>query len=640
VTSLPHFLSTRTLRLLLFGGKGGVGKTTSATATALYLARSIPQANFLLMSTDPAHSLLDSLADAVLPSNLKVQELNSQECLAKFKEQHTEKFQKIALRGTFLDKEDVNQILDLSLPGMDELMAFLEISRWVEEGHYETILVDTAPAGHTMRLLHMPELMRQWLKALDALLAKHRYMSKIYRGVYLPDETDRFLESMAISLQHIERLLGNPHQCCFIPVMLAETMVIQETVNVVKSLSQLNIPIHDIVVNRMYPKNSCVLCAENAARQQKELQNFSELFSYTLWKIPLYPHEVRGAAFLETFWNEATPFSNTESPVECFKHMVDSISPPLYPAPLPSQETKLLLFAGKGGVGKTTISCATALRLAQEYPNQKILLFSTDPAHSLSVCLDSNVGDNLTAIAQGVTALEINAEAEFSRLKTEYAIELEEFLTKILPNAQLMFDREAMEKILDLAPPGLDEIMALTRVMEFLDRGRYDIFILDSAPTGHLIRLLELPALVDKWLKVFFGILLKYKNIFSMPKITHRLVEVSKNLKQWRNLLHNPAKSAIYGVSILTEMSWEETNDLAAACARMEIAMPVVFLNMATLPNDCALCAALRHREGKVLEKFHTSFPEKRHTLIYRQGEPRGLEKLQQLGQNLYSKVR
>ena len=92
----------------------------------------------------------------------------------------------IAAAGTFLDDEDINQFLNLSLPGLDELMAFFEISSWVEARRYDCIVVDTAPSGHTLRLLAMPELIRRWLGMLEALLAKRRYMRRVFSRIRQP----------------------------------------------------------------------------------------------------------------------------------------------------------------------------------------------------------------------------------------------------------------------------------------------------------------------------------------------------------------------------------------------------------------------------------------------------------------------
>jgi arsenite-transporting ATPase len=633
----PSFLDNPALQLILFGGKGGVGKTTCATATALRFARNLPPKSFLLVSTDPAPSLADSMAGFPPPPNLRILELNTQECLTTFKMKHNPKLRQIAARGTFLDDEDINQFLDLSLPGMDELLAFLEISSWVEDRSYDGIIVDTAPTGHTLRLLSMPEFLRKWLEALDALLAKHRYMKRVFGGSYRRDELDFFLEKLSISLRKMETLLQDPGRCRFVPVMLAEALSIRETDRMVGELERLKVPLVDIVINKLYPENTCPVCADGRSHQMRELKNLfghRNLSGYLFWGIPVYPVEVRGIESLDMFWGSVEKLTE-ETPIDP-KTSVDLAPWVEAAAPYPSPETTLLLFAGKGGVGKTTLACATAVRLAHDLKGKQVLLFSTDPAHSLSACLDVPIGPKPTRLSLGLTAMEIDAQAEFDSLKVQYQKELERFLKSFSPNLDFTFDREVMEKILDLSPPGLDEIMALTRIMEFLAQGSFDVFILDSAPTGHLIRLLELPELIDQWLKVFFGLFLKYKRVFRLPQISQCLVQMSKNLKRLRTLLHDPTRSALYAVSILTEMAFQETKDLMAACKRMGVHVPVLFLNLATPPSECSLCSALSQRESQVKDKFQRTFSGRHQTLVYRQGEPCGLKQLGDLGQALY----
>ena len=232
--------------------------------------------------------------------------------------------------------------------------------------------------------------------------------------------------------------------------------------------------------------------------------------------------------------------------------------------------------------------------------------------------------------------MEIDAQAELEALKQRYASDLERALASLLPNLDLTFDREVMERILDLSPPGLDEVMALSRAMELLGGGAYHVFILDAAPTGHLIRLLEMPELIDRWLKVFFGLFLKYKDILRLPGVSERLVRLSKDLKRLRALLTDPARASLYAVTIPTEMAYEETSDLLAACHRMKVSAPVLFVNLATPESDCALCSALRRRESCVERKFRDAFPGTHQALVYRRGEPRGLERLGDLGGALY----
>ena len=622
--------------LLLFGGKGGVGKTSCAVATALKLAQTAPQSSFLLVSTDPAHSLADSLAGLARPPNLQVTELDAQACLAAFNRQHGSKLYAIASRGTFLDDYDINRFLDLSLPGLDELMASLEITGWAASGNYRTIVVDTAPTGHTLRLLAMPALLRNWLGALDALLAKHRYMRLLLSNAANRDEIDVFLEELAGSVKQMETLLQDSRRSQFVPVMLAEEMSLSETRFLLVELKRAQVPVDDIVVNRLFPSNECSVCADGLVQQSRivgEILRSRDLAPYTWWGVPLYPKEVQGADGLNTFWQGLTRL--TKEPV-AIETPIPPIGPWVETTVRAPGEKSLLLFAGKGGVGKTTLACATSVRLAQDSPAREILLLSTDPAHSLADCLGVPVGPEPKRICAGLTALEIDASAEFRALKQLYSGELRSFLHSLLPNVDLVFDREAMERIVDLSPPGLDEVMALTRVMDLLDQDHYHALVLDSAPTGHLIRLLEMPELVDRWLKVFFGLFLKYKQIFRLPKVSQRLVEMSKALKRLRAMLADPDQCALYGVTILTDMAFEETKDLLAACHRMQVNAPLLFLNLATPPSDCRLCSALRGRESVIEQKLRQAFPTTSQVVVYRRGEPRGLALLGELGRALY----
>lgn len=631
---LPPFLGALPPGLLLFGGKGGVGKTTCATATALRLARRDPEHPYLLVSTDPAHSLADSVAGSTLPANLTLLELDANERLAAFKAAHGAILKEIAARGTFLDDHDITQFLSLSLPGLDELVAFLEIAALVERRTWRTIVVDTAPWGHTLRLLQMPALVGRWLDALDALLAKHRYMKLLFSGSYRRDELDSFLLDLKAAVDRVQGALRDPFGCCFVPVALAEALGVAETADLVLELRRLQVPVTDVLVNRLFPASGCRACAAGCAQQMVEIELLRQrLGECRLWGIPLYPQEPRGADGLAGFWQGAAPLTPSEPPVR----EGIAVAPPMVksPAPLPLGLT-LLIFAGKGGVGKTTLACATALRLARERQNGDVFLFSTDPAHSLSACLAKPVGSAPTRVGDGLTAMAIDAQAELDALKAEYASELEEALARLLPDFDLPFDREVMERILDLSPPGLDEVMALGRATAFLACDTRQVFILDAAPTGHLLRLLEMPDLVERWLKVVFDLFLKYGKILPLSRVSERLVTLSKELKRFRALLSDPARTSICVVTNATEMAREETSDFLAACGRLGVSVPVLFVNLATSLHDCALCSALSRREAGVERQLRSLCPAAHVTVVSRGAEPRGMERLDDLGRALY----
>lgn len=629
------------LSLLLFGGKGGVGKTTCSAAAALALARRDPERRILLASTDPAHSLSDSFAGAALPPNLEYREIDFRESLERFKQAHGQHFQEIAQRGTFLDAEDIDQFLELSAPGFDELMALLEIAALLEEPVYSCIVLDTAPTGHTLRFLELPELMTTWIRAFDAMLAKHRYLGQLYGGGERRDEADVFLEQLQSSIQRLADWLKDPRRCRFVPVMLAEAMSLEETSRLVARLRAAGIGVSDGLVNRLFPSSTaCTLCGEIRRRQQEALSGAGEFLSgMTLWGIPMQGSEIRGEAPLRALWDSVFRWQPESLEGGRSSGVSEKSVPRVEPrAPCPSPEVRWMLFAGKGGVGKTTLACATAWELARRHPEEHTLLFSTDPAHSLADCLQQPIGREPVLLAPGISALEMDAESEFAVLKQRYQEEVEAFFEGLLTRSgvELEFDHDVVQRILDLAPPGLDEVMALLQAVRLYESEAYDRIVLDTAPSGHLIRLLETPELIDRWLKATFGLFLKYRHVFRLPRIVDYLVNLSKQLKQLRALLADPERTHLLVVSIATEMAFQESMDLLAACRAAPVHVPALFLNMATPPGGCSLCDAIAGTELAVREQFAERLSGIAQAVVYRSGDPRGRERLAELGAALY----
>jgi len=338
---------------VFFGGKGGVGKTTCAMAAALRWAWEDPDAPLLLVSTDPAHSLADCLAGGSPPRNLHVEELNAAVDLVAFRAQHGDQLHEITRRGTFLDDRDIDRFLSLSLPGLDEFMAVLVLSRQVSTGRYRTVLVDTAPSGHTLRLLALPSALRQWLDLLDTLLAKHRYMKEVFRGSYAPDALDRFILDLAAELEALDRLLRDPDRCRFVPVALAEPLVLEETLDLAHTLHAAGIATPELVINRLYPDHPCPTCRTVRAEQSECLARYASVLQDIgrLWGLPVQPEEPRGIEALAAFWDGVMPIDQAVSSAATAPLPVRVEAP----GPYPGSDQRLLIFCGKGGVGKTTL---------------------------------------------------------------------------------------------------------------------------------------------------------------------------------------------------------------------------------------------------------------------------------------------
>lgn len=655
--ALPFLAESAALRLILFAGKGGVGKTTCAAATALGLAAAEPTQPFLLVSVDPAHSLRDAFADEPPPANLEVVELDAAACLAEFLDRHRETLREIARRGTFLDEQDVQRFVELSLPGMDELFAFLRIAAWSAAARYRTVIVDTAPSGHTHRLLAVPQLLGGFVQALHALLAKHRYLVEHYRGAYQPDHTDALLAELAEAAASTQRLLGSPHSC-LVPVLLAESLSVAETGRFLAQLAEQRVRVGPLLVNRLRPPSDCPQCRLLQRLQSEALQRGATLLAgRELWGLPLLSAEVRGTSALQTLFTHARrldqPVPPAPAPPELPPPPAHSGLPdPLgvaAPAPAkgfprssrvgqpgPPPPQRLVLFAGKGGVGKTTLASATALHLRAA--GREVILLSTDPAHSLGDCLGVEIGAQRTLLLPGLWGVAPDAEAEWQSWRREYEAEVEALWRERLAQASLAFERQAMDRLLDLSPPGLDELVALTRVTELLAETPAATLVVDTAPTGHLLRLLGLPEVLDGWLKAIFAVLLKNRQAVRMPRLTDRLIELSKRLKALRALLTDPRQTALYAVAIPTWLAFAETADLLAACKQLRVYVARLWVNQLTgePPPGCALCAALAAREEPVLRAYATTLAPLPLSTLAVQAPPLGLAALAELGQKLY----
>src|SRR5688572_1705721 len=180
-------------RVVLFGGKGGVGKTTISAAAALHYAKTRA---VILFTTDPASNLSDLLSNPATQqlSNLRLESLDADKLYAKFLGTHLESFLEIGDRGTYLDREELRRLFELSLPGVDELMAWMHIGELIEENPETLIVVDTAPTGHTLRMLSSSDHFRQLALALDAMQEKHRAMVRQFTRRDVRDAIDAFID--------------------------------------------------------------------------------------------------------------------------------------------------------------------------------------------------------------------------------------------------------------------------------------------------------------------------------------------------------------------------------------------------------------------------------------------------------------
>ncbi len=622
-------------RYLFFGGKGGVGKTTAASATALRLLQTASRnESILLFSTDPAHSLSDSLGIKVgnrlreitqqRGAKLIGYEMDANEALEKFRVAHRQVLGEIAERGTLLDESDINELLNLSLPGMDEVMALFELSELDRAGTYSRIVVDTAPSGHTSRLLRLPDVFSQMVNALDRMADKHRYMvAHFSRRGTRQDEVDRFLVDLNHRIEQVRSMLYDTRQTSFTLVSIPEMMSVRETERYLTLLLKEGVPVTDLIVNRVEHQHAdCRYCQSRVASQRPWLKEIARLFPLLRPHfVPLLPHEVRGLEGLRLFagltWDQAQVKVSTKARAKTTHRTV----PPKQAKkikqaqPFSFASHSIFIFGGKGGVGKTTAAAAFSLALARRERRRQFLVFSIDPAHSLSDSFDEPVAEFKRRIAgvKNLDAMEVNPGKKFEELKQRYRSWTDDLFASLSGGSRLeiKFDREAMRELVELTPPGIDEIAALSAISDLLDRGQYDTTILDTAPTGHLIRFLELPQVALSWVRTFIKLLLKYQHVVHANRVAEELIALSKSIKRVIALLTDVRLCEFIGVAIPERMSLEETAALAARLKKLKVPMRRLLINgfvPEEAASNCDFCGARRKAQISVIEDFRRWF--------------------------------
>ena len=323
---------------VLYGGKGGVGKTTCAAATALASARDGTAT--LVVSTDPAHSLSDTL-DTAIPAEptqiredipLYAAEIDPEAAMG----EGPLGMDDDALGGLGgmlggmgeagpaggedpIGGED--GLLGGSMPGADEAAAMRMLLEYLDDDRFERVVIDTAPTGHTLRLLELPETMDSMVGKILKLRQRFSGMMDTITGMFGGDEEVdpeagiEDLEALSERIEQLRALLRDPTRTDFRVVMVPETLSIVESERLLGQLAEFEIPVSTVVVNRVMQDPSevlgrevdipgpnhehCEFCARRWDVQQDALARAQDLFrGHEVRRVPLFAEEVKGDRLL------------------------------------------------------------------------------------------------------------------------------------------------------------------------------------------------------------------------------------------------------------------------------------------------------------------------------------------------------
>lgn len=444
-------------KYLFYTGKGGVGKTSAACATAVTLADSGKKV--LLISTDPASNLQDVfntdldnkgvIIDEV--PNLVVANLDPIQAAAEYRESVIAPY-----RGKLPDAVLNNMEEQLSGSCTVEIAAFNEFSNFITDKkaqeEYDHIIFDTAPTGHTLRMLQLPS-------------AWSNFISESTHGASCLGQLAGLESKKEIYKKAVETL-SNGNMTTLILVSHPEAAPLKEAERASKELADIGVNNQTMIINGVLTSYDDSISESLYHKQQRALAEMPQgLQKLTMYTVPLRAYNITGMDNVRALLTKDNYIVRNEKIHAQTIPELNDVIDDLY-----NSNKKVIFTMGKGGVGKTTIAAAIALGLSAK--GKKVHLTTTDPAAHLKFVIDES---------SGITMSHIDEHAELKKYQ-------EEVLSKA---RETMSDEDIAYVEEDLRSPCTQEIAVFRAFAEIVEKAENEVVVIDTAPTGHTLLLLD-----------------------------------------------------------------------------------------------------------------------------------------------------
>ena len=444
-------------KYIFFTGKGGVGKTSAACATAVALADTGKK--IMLISTDPASNLQD-VFDTELNNkgvniqdvpNLTVANFDPVEAAREYRESVVAPY-----RGKLPEVVIKNMEEQLSGSCTVEIAAFNEFSNFTADEtvakEFDHLIFDTAPTGHTLRMLQLPS-------AWSNFISESTHGASCL-GQFAGLESKKEIYRIAVNN------LSDKRKTTLILVTRPESSPLKEAERASKELQDIGVKNQVLLINGVLNEHDDILSSKIYEKQQTALKNIpTSLRVLDIYELPLKPYNITGIQNVRAFLSDSTNKNVQNTLISGKIPKLNTVIDNLY-----KKEKKVIFTMGKGGVGKTTVAAAIAVGLAKK--GRKVHLTTTDPAAHLKFVLDESYGITISSIDEKK--------------------ELEKYKEEVLSKARETMGEDDIAYVEeDLRSPCTQEIAVFRAFSQIVERSENEVVVIDTAPTGHTLLLLD-----------------------------------------------------------------------------------------------------------------------------------------------------
>ncbi|RME74857.1 MAG: arsenic-transporting ATPase [Chloroflexi bacterium] len=614
-------------QFIFFSGKGGVGKTSMACATALRHADEGRRT--LIVTTDPAANLSDvfeqSIGHNITPitgaPNLWAMEIDPDRATEEYIDRAM-----APIRAAFppqmvqVMEEQMSGPCTAEVAAFDRFVDFLDLSGNGngQPARFEVVIFDTAPTGHTLRLIELPA---EWSRSIAEA---EQGSGQTCIGPAAAIQEARFKYERAMQTMRDEA------QTTFVFVLQPEATSIKETRRAIAELDKLGIHTYRLIINGIIPPAEAAnpLLAARIQMQTGYLAQIERDLPLPARRMFLLDSEIKGLKRLRDvakglfdgqFETTTAPAPDSAPPAPTFQPL--AAPPEAFARLLPNGQRRVLFFAGKGGVGKTVASCLTAVWLARQ--GCKTLLLTTDPAAHLGDVLGVPVGDQPAPV---------EAIPDLWAAKIDPKTAAEAYKQRILDDARRRGRPPEAIAVMEeeLNSPCTEEMAAFDRFIDYATQDTWQVIVFDTAPTGHTLRLLELPVDWSKQLDV---------KVFASVDTTAADDVAKQRFGQVIEMMRDPNQSTFAFVMYPESTPIIEAYRAAEELRTVGIEPGLVVANFIIPPEQATtpFVRARRAMQEKYLAEISHRFPVPVVQIPLLPNEVSGLEHLIELGKRVFN---